>query len=77
MLSHFPGGDQVTGAAPPGVGDQIIGPGHLPECSNALPAIVAAVVDRFDDLRILEDQGGFEKVDFPPSPILPTLALIP
>ena len=67
----------MTGAAAPCVGDEIEGPRHLTEGPNALLAIVAAVVDRFDDLRVLEDQGGFEKVDFPPPPILPTLALIP
>ena len=54
-----------------------MGSAHLTECSNALLAMVSAVVDRFDNLRVLEDQGGFEKIDFTPLPVVPTLSLIP
>ena len=77
MLSYLPSRDQVADAAPPCVGDKIVGSAHLTECSNALLAMVSAAVDRFDDLRVREDQGGFEKIDFTPLPILPTLSLIP
>ena len=61
----------------PCVGDEIEGSAHLAECPNALLAMVATIVDRFDDLRVLEDQGGLEKIDLAPLPVLPTLALIP
>ena len=67
----------MADAAPPCVGDKIVGSAYLTERSNALLTIVSAAVDRFDDLRVLEDQGGFEKIDFSPLPIVPTLFLIP
>jgi hypothetical protein len=77
MLSHFPRGDQVPDVTSPCVGDEIEGATNPAECPNTLLAIVVAVIDRFDDLRVLEDQGGLEKIDLPPLPVLPALPLIP
>jgi hypothetical protein len=77
MLAHLPRGDQVADAVSPDVGDETEGAANLAECPNTLLAIVVAVVDRFDDLWVLEDQGSLEKIDFPALPVLPTLPLIP
>jgi hypothetical protein len=64
----------VPNVAAPSIGDQIIGPVHLPERPNALLAVVRSGVDDFDDFWILENQGCFQKIDFP---ILPAFFVIP
>jgi hypothetical protein len=77
MLSYLPGGDQVPGVAAPSVGDQIVSSVHLPKRLNAPFAVIVAGINRLDDLRIIEDQGSFQKIDFPLLPVFPPLAVVP
>jgi hypothetical protein len=77
MLSYLPGGDEMPDLAPPCVHDEIVDSVHLTERLNPLLAIIVSGIDRFDDLWVLEDQGGFKKIDLPPLPFVSTLLLIP
>jgi len=77
MLSYLPGGDQVPDVAPPCVGEKKIGSVHLTERLNTLFAIVTTGIDGLNDLRIIENQSGFQKIDFPSLPVFPPLVLVP
>ena len=67
----------MADAFSPRVGDKVVGSADPTERPNALLAIVRAAVDRFNDLGVLEDQGGFEQVDLPRLRVLTTLAFVP
>jgi hypothetical protein len=67
----------MPGAAAPCVGNHIKCSVHLTERLNSPFAIIYAGVGRLDDLRVLEDQRGLQKIDFPELPVFPPLAFVP
>ena len=67
----------MSGVAAPCVGNKVIGSIDLTERLNTLFTVLIAGIDRFNDLGIIENQRGFQKIDFSPLPVFPPLGLIP
>jgi hypothetical protein len=67
----------VPGVSAPCVGNHIKRAVHLTERLNPLFTIVIAGIDGLDNLRVRENQGGFQKIDFANLQIFLTFASIP
>lgn len=77
MLSYLPRRDEVPGIATPSIGNQIENPVHLPKRTNTVFAVIVAIIDRLYDFRVIENKGGFQKIDFPSLPVFLPFFLVP
>jgi hypothetical protein len=77
MFPYLPRRDDVAGLSAPCVDDEIKNAAGLSQRLNTFLAVGRAVVDRFDDFRIIENADRLREIDLAELPVFLALFFIP